>query len=387
MDGQPVVLVPQPSGPDAGSDFISDQLSLSQAYFRALRIANGDSTRTISELAKMRPDLTLKQVAKVLSEAKLCPDVKDGSDWREFVRSKKQLTTELPKFLISGLIPEKALTFLVAPSYNCKTWFALACGKAISTGKPVWGFNGPREAVSVLYHVPEMHEALVRQYMEKLEIEDSEMFLVRTMEQEVWPLDHARMIESSKRRAVFLDTTGYFNPADEESSYKQSLDFARLVYHLLNAGCRGLVGLYHPPKYSSSETVWTLENSILGSAGYGGILRSCLRMRNLNPDTNESNPHVYVEGLKNPSLKPFQLEGIPLRMKVPPGESPTLQTIVGSKTKRGAPSKLNEPTLNKLTELLKEGLSDREIGGHLGVDHKTVAKWKRIIEGCKPAGE
>ena len=51
----------------------------------------------------------------------------------------------------------------------------------------------------------------------------------------------------------------------------------------------------------------SLETSILGSAGRGGILRSCLRMKNLNPDLNDGNPWVYVQGFKNPGLKPFQL--------------------------------------------------------------------------------
>jgi len=50
-------------------------------------------------------------------QAKLT-DVKDGSDWRSHVCSKGQLTTELPRFLIASLIQAKALTFLVAPSYN-----------------------------------------------------------------------------------------------------------------------------------------------------------------------------------------------------------------------------------------------------------------------------
>jgi len=251
----------------------------------------------------------------------------------------------------------------------------LACGKAISTGKPLWGvFDGPREPIPVLYHVPEMHEALVRQYMEKLEIEDSEMFLVRTMEHGIWPLEHPRMVESSKGRAVFLDTMGYFNPANEESSYKQSLEFARLAYRLLNGGCEGLIGLYHPPKYSTVETVWTLENSILGSAGYGGILRSCLRLKNLSSDLNDSNVHVYVEGLKNPGLKPFQLEGIPLKMKVPPGKSPFLKDLSKCRI---------DPRYAKACELFEKGLSQRDARDHfddpkpsLGTINKWHQKWE-----------
>jgi transcriptional regulator GlxA family with amidase domain len=34
--------------------------------------------------------------------------------------------------------------------------------------------------------------------------------------------------------------------------------------------------------------------------------------------------------MKNPGLKPFQLEGVPLQMRVPPGESPYLNQIAVS---------------------------------------------------------
>ncbi len=248
----------------------------------------------------------------------------DPDTWREGCKSFGQLSTALPRFLLSGLVPAKALTALCAPSYNCKTWFALAQALAISTGKCLWCFGGPGEPVPCIYHVPEMNEAFVRQYMAILGFGESEMFLVRPMEVGLWPLDDPRMLRSAEGRMVFLDTAGYFNPADDASSYQQSLDFAKLVFNLIQAGAEGVEGLFHPPKYAKQEDQeWTLENSILGSAGYGGILRSCLRMENRNKDKNDPNVWVYVEGMKNPGLKPFQLEGpVPLKMKVPPGESP-----------------------------------------------------------------
>ena len=262
-------------------------------------------------------------------------EVIDPDSWRDGYKSKTQLTTEEPQFLIDKLIPEGALTFITAGSYNCKTWLAMAAMKAISTSEPLWCFNGPQKPIPVRYHVPEMGEALVRQRMDALGIDDSEMFLVRTMEAGVWPLDDPRMLRSAEGCAMFYDTAGYFNPGDDSASYKQAIDFALLVYRLLNAGARAVICNSHPPKYSrlpngkSGEAVWTLENSILGSAGYGGILRSCLRMANLNPDLNDPNVWVYVQGLKNPGLKPFQLQGpLPLKMKVPPGESPYLSELL-----------------------------------------------------------
>jgi hypothetical protein len=67
------------------------------------------------------------------------------------------------------------------------------------------------------------------------------------------------------------------------------------------------------------ETTMMIENMLLGSAGYGGILRSCPGVRNLNVEPNDEDRWLYVQGLNNPRFKPFQLSGIPLRLKVPPG--------------------------------------------------------------------
>jgi AAA domain len=72
------------------------------------------------------------------------PEVTDPDLWRNECKSFGQLMKELPKFLIAGLVPAKALTAVCAPSYNCKTWFALAMAHAISTGKSLFGeFAGP----------------------------------------------------------------------------------------------------------------------------------------------------------------------------------------------------------------------------------------------------
>jgi len=258
-----------------------------------------------------------------------------------------------------------------AASY-CKTWFALAAGDAIAEAKNLWWFTGLADPVPIIYHVPEMNAAFVRRYMQKIGVQDSENFLVRPMEAGMWPLDDPRMLRSSEGRVVFLDTTGYFNPADDTSNYKQSLEFARLVYRLLEVGAVSVVGLYHPPKYSSieKEDQWTLENSILGSAGYGGILRSCLRMANLNPDRNDPDVWVYVEGLKNPGLKPFQLCGpLPLQKKVAPGESPYLRELL-----RGA--KPPDERRAKALAMFEQGHGTKKVSQDLKVKKATVVEWK-----------
>lgn len=337
-----------------------------------------------------RPDYRNRTIDKALEGLKPKAAEIDPDAWREGYKSKAQLTTEQPQFLIDKLIPEGALTFITAGSYNCKTWLAMAAMKAISTGEPLWCFNGPQKPIPVRYHVPEMGEALVRQRMDALGIEDSEMFLVRTMEAGIWTLNDPRMLRSAKGCTMVYDTTGYFNPGDDSASYKQSIDFALLVYSLLNEGARAVIGICHPPKYSrlpngkSGEAVWTLENSILGSAGYGGILRSCLRMANLNPDLNDSNVWVYAQGLKNPGLKPFQLQGpLPLQMKVPPGESPYLADLLKGK------GDLTE----EIWELKRTGKSVRDIESELkkkyGKNVRGISRGsiQRVIDLGDPDGQ
>jgi DNA-binding CsgD family transcriptional regulator len=144
------------------------------------------------------------------------------------------------------------------------------------------------------------------------------------------------------------------------------------VFKLLTeGGAMAVIGLYHPPKYSDKETDLTLENSVLGSAGYGGILRSCLAVRNLNADLNDEKLRLYVQGLKNPRLKPFQLAGLPLTMSVRPGESPYLSGIVRDQKQNKQHQQKQERQMQVL-ELLKQGNSVRGIAEKLKISHNTV---------------
>jgi len=319
--------------------------------------------------------MTLEKASDAVS-SKPKQEELDPDSWREGCKSFGQLSSELPRFLLSGLVPAKALTALCAPSYNCKTWFALAQALAISTGQSLWCFDGPSKPVPCIYHVPEMNEAFVRQYMALLGFEESEMFLVRPMEVGMWSLNDPRMLRSSEGRMVFLDTAGYFNPADDAASYQQSLMFANLVFKLLKNGADGVEALFHPPKYAKQENQeWTLENSILGSAGYGGILRSCLRMENRNKDKNDPNVWVYVEGMKNPGLKPFQLEGpMPLKMKMPPGESPYRKDLDDVKV---------DPRKAHAFRGFDEGKMQKDLVGELRVSKRDLARWRKEWEKSK----
>ena len=306
---------------------------------------------------------------------KQCSDVA-SVDWRNDTATFDELSKERPKMLIEHLIPEKALTVMAAPSYTGKTHIAIEVGLALATGsKFLDHFKGPEQPVPVIYHVPELHDALFRDFMHRLGAEErlkgkEEMFLIRTLERDLWPLDSPQMIDSSRGRYVFLDTFGYFNDGDDSASYTQAIDFAKKINNLIREGCLGVCGLYHPPKYSKDKkttgNVMTLENQILGSAGYGGVLRSCLGMRNLHEDSN-SGLWVYVQGVKNPGLEgPFQIEGVPLKLIKKPGESPYLSELLKTGSKR-----------EQAMAMHKEGKNRNEICKTLKISSKTFTKYKQ----------
>src|SRR5262249_10365397 len=91
-----------------------------------------------------------------------------------------------------------------------------------------------------------------------------------------------------------------------------------------------------------------------------------------NPDKNDKAVWLYVQGLKNPGLRPFQLEGpMPLRMKVPPGGSPYLKDLLGV-----------DPKYAAACALFERGVSQRDASRQLEVALGTINKMhKRWKEG------
>ncbi len=310
---------------------------------------------------------------------KHCSDVA-SVDWRKDTSTFVELPEEKPVMLIEHLIPEKALTVMAAPSYTGKTHIAIEVGLALATGSDFLGhFKGPKQPVPVIYHVPELHASLFRSFMDRLGAEErlkgcEEMFLIRTLERDLWPLDSPQMIDSARGRYVFLDTFGYFNDGDDSASYTQAIEFAKKINNLIRESCLGVCGLYHPPKYSKDKkttgNVMTLENQILGSAGYGGVLRSCLGMRNLHEDSNKG-LWVYVQGVKNPGLEgPFQIEGVPLTLIKKPGESPYLSELL----------KDNKGRKEQAKKMIREGKTNRDIQAALEMSPNTLSKIRKELK-------
>src|SRR5436309_1832174 len=105
--------VPQP-------DVAQAQLRLLVTLLREGKSA--DEARRIFEELPFSDDrfpdiLKRAELLKATTTAKLSK-VEDPTDWRKECRSFGQLTKELPRFLIGGLVPAKALTAVCSPPFN-----------------------------------------------------------------------------------------------------------------------------------------------------------------------------------------------------------------------------------------------------------------------------
>ncbi len=274
--------------------------------------------------------------------------------------------------VLEHLLAKDALTMMSGPSYTGKTHLAISMGLSLITGE-AWldTFKVP-QTTPVTYFVPELSSGRFKKFMTRIappEVwkQNEDRFIVRPLDCDLLLLDSEEMIAKCRGRYVFLDTLGYFMGVDDSSSYSAAIEFAKKINHLIKEGCLGVCGLYHPPKYSKNKketgNVMTLENQILGSAGYGGLLRSCLGVRNLHKDPNMG-LWVYVQGLKNPGLgKPFQIKGLPLEYL---GESPYLSELLKTDSKR-----------EQAIAMLKEGKKRDEICKALNMSSKTLTKIKQ----------
>jgi len=277
---------------------------------------------------------------------------------------------------LQHLLAKYALTMMTAPSYAGKTHNAISMGLSLVSGDAWLGQFQVPEKMRVRYFVPELTAGRFKKFMQRIappEVwkQHEEDCIVRPLDCDLLMLDSPEMIEKCRGCYVFLDTLGYFMGLDDNNSYAAAIEFAKRINHLIKEGCLGVCGLYHPPKYSKlkKETgnILTLENQILGSAGFGGLLRSCIAIRNLNQDANEG-LWCYVQGLKNPGLgKPFQVKGFPMEYL---GESRYLSELLGTTgTKK-----------DQVKAMLSEGKTNKEICEALNVSANTVTSCNKELK-------
>ena len=76
--------------------------------------------------------------------------------------------------------------------------------------------------------------------------------------------------------------------------------------------------------------------------------------------------------MKNPGLKPFQLEGAPFRMRVAPEDSPFLCDILD-----GIDNHAPDPCRKQAFLMFAQELSDRKIAKGLHARPEKIAEWRK----------
>lgn len=240
--------------------------------------------------------------------------------WRATFRSVIELEQGDTRQYIKGGMVMEGSNFNAAPSGVCKTWVQLCEAKALTSGKPLFGyapFSVP-ERQHVIYLIPEATERAFRKRLEKVGIEQhGEWFLCRTMKQGILRLDDPALLAAIKawRPIVFLDTYIRFMPheADENSAGDNSRGLAEMTFNLMRIGAGAVVAAHHAPKSITAANDkgryvtkdMTLENMLRGSGDIGAMSDSAIGFRHADSEDDsgylkESKDltRIYVHPLK-----------------------------------------------------------------------------------------
>jgi AAA domain-containing protein len=235
---------------------------------------------------------------------------------------------EVP-MLIEGILPAEGVTFIGSLSGVGKTWVALSMAKALRTGKPLFGHYRVPVTVPVVYLVPEMGSRTIRRRIEKLEIPDSDQFLLRTLKEGVMHLDspYLKDMIQELKPVLFLDTAiRFIGGADENNASENSTGLAEAIFTLLRLGAKAVVCLHHSPKNFAKERYMTLETALRGTGDFGAIcevvwgIRHARRWSGKNEDKPYAKESLVLTRLELECLKgrdipdvadPFMIQGRP----------------------------------------------------------------------------
>ena len=161
---------------------------------------------------------------------------------------------------------------------------------------------------------------------------DDERLFVHTLSLGRTPaLSDPRLLQAARGSHVILDTALRFaQNMDDESSARQVVEFATLLFDLLAAGARSVGGAHHAPKAFSEKSFMDLQSVLRGSGDIGAIVVTAHGVKLIDAE----NSVVHIENIKARDFqkpKSFQLIGRPyindegdFRMFKKPGECGSL---------------------------------------------------------------
>jgi hypothetical protein len=200
--------------------------------------------------------------------SKQVPVVPEPVVWRSQFRTVSELEQGDVRMLIRDFLPEGTV-FIGGLPGECKTLFALALAKALTTGD--YFMDGKffvEEQTPVIYLCPESSGRAFRARCEAFEIPDDEnWFLCRTVsEGAILPLDSEALFEAVRRLkpVVILDTFVRFNESDDENDAQQNKQIVEAIIKLRQLGAVCVIGLHHSTK-SIREKGVSLETVLRGT--------------------------------------------------------------------------------------------------------------------------
>jgi hypothetical protein len=310
-----------------------------------------------------------------------------AKDWRSIFHTYGEFCNAPPvNFAIEGFLQESGITLIGGVPGHGKTFIMLSMAKALLTGTPLFGhapFAVRGGSQRVVYLCPEVGLGPFSHRLKLFKLGDyvrSGALFYRTLSStgEV-PLTDPRMLEAVKGADVFLDTAVRFMDGDENSAAEQKI-FSANVFNLLKAGARTVTGAHHSPKRFESEWYMSLENVLRGSGEIGGMASTVWGIKQVD----KTNNRVYLQNIKPRDFEPCQpliIEGRPyidesgdFKMFRLPGLAGDLEDY--RPRQGGRPSQAATQS-EQISELVKQGVSYRQIGNALGLSKDAVHRAAR----------
>jgi AAA domain len=210
------------------------------------------------------PPKTPEQIAKQVQETWA-----KESWWPEFCGAGELKGNGTVKMYIENVIPEGICLVCGLPKEG-KSFFGLACAKALTEGRPLFGrpgFEVP-EIVPVLYLAAESGDNALKLRCDKFDItHDKTRFIARTLTQGPMLGLNDPDIESlvkAMRPVVILESLVRFNDGKDEDDATENRKLAALLFRLIGWGAKAVIGLHHSKKDLNKSNP-TKEFAVRGS--------------------------------------------------------------------------------------------------------------------------
>jgi hypothetical protein len=151
-----------------------------------------------------------------------------------------------------------------------KSFFGLACAKALTEGRPLFGRRGfdVPEIVPVLYLAAESGDGALKLRCDKFGItKDKTKFIARTLTQgPMLGLDdpHIESLVRTIRPIIILESLVRFNNGKDEDDATENRKLAEMLFRLIAWGAKAVIGLHHSRKDLNKANP-TKESAVRGS--------------------------------------------------------------------------------------------------------------------------